>query len=250
MKRFWNFKAISNTEVELRIEGDIVDDDDVWLYEWFEMSHTTPNRFREELNKHKGKNIVVWIDTLGGSVWAASGIYNALKEHDGKVTVKINKALSAGSIIAMAGDEVLMGPVGTMMIHNPWVEGAVGDAAELRRVADYLDETAEGIINAYAQKTKLSRDEIARLMREETWMSAHKAVELGFADGILYTEETENEPPEPAAYAISRLAIQNKAVSSMRRFFSVAAKARNAQTVQCPDLSMQLELLRLGEVID
>lgn len=243
--KFWRFLSKSDTEAELRIDGEIVDDDDAWLYEWLEINHATPNRFRQELAQHKGKNLTVWIDSIGGVVWAAAGIYNALKEHKGKVTVKIDgKALSAASIIAMAGDEVLMSPAAVMMIHNPWVRAA-GDAAELRHVAGVLDEIKAAIINAYELKTGMPRDEISRLMDEETWMSAQKAVELGFADGVLYTDGA-SEPADARAapaYAFSRLAVQMKADAAMRRLFDLAREQRAAN-----NLMLQLELIKLREV--
>jgi len=244
--KFWRFLAKSDNEVEVRIDGEIVDDDDSWLYEWFGIQHTSPNAFRQELAQHKGKNLTVWIDSLGGVVWAAAGIYNALKEHQGKVTVKIDgKALSAASIIAMAGDEVLMSPAAVMMIHNPWVHAA-GDAAELRHMAGVLDEIKEGIINAYQLKTGRPREEISRLMDEETWMSAQKAVELGFADGILYADggvETAAARAAPV-YSFSRLAVLNKADAAMRRLFDLAQAQRRAANT----LKLQLELIKIKEV--
>ena len=243
--RFWRFLARSDAEAELRIDGEIVDDDDAWLYEWLGISYAAPNTFRQELAQHKGKNLTVWIDSIGGVVWAAAGIYNALKEHRGRVTVKIDgKALSAASIIAMAGDEVLMSPAAVMMIHNPWVRAA-GDAAELRHVAGVLDEIKAAIVNAYELKTGRPRDEISRLMDEETWMSAQKAVELGFADGILYTDGA-SEPADARAvpaYAFSRLAVQMKADAAMRRLFDLAREQRAAN-----NLKLQLELIKLREV--
>lgn len=244
--RFWRFLAKSDDEVELRIDGEIVDDDDIWLYEWLGIQHTAPNAFRQELAKYKDKNLTVWIDSIGGAVWAAAGIYNALMEHKGKVTVKIDgKALSAASIIAMAGDEVLMSPAAVMMVHNPWVQAA-GDAAELRHVAGVLDEIKEAIINAYEIKTGLPRNEIARMMDEETWMSAQKAVDLGFADGILYGNIA-GEPTVASAtpaYAFSRMAILNKADASMRRLYDLARGKQRAEN----NLKLQLELIKLKEV--
>src|SRR5690606_37240246 len=178
-----------------------------------------------------------------GVVWAAAGIYNALKEHQGRVTVKIDgKALSAASIIAMAGDEVLMSPAAVMMIHNPWVRAA-GDAAELRHMAGVLDEIKEGIINAYQLKTGRPREEISRLMDEETWMSAQKAVELGFADGILYADggvETAAVRAAPV-YSFSRLAVLNKADAAMRRLFDLPKRQQAAND----NLKLQLELIKL-----
>lgn len=247
-KRFWRFFNRSDDEVELRIEGEIVDDDDTWAYEWLGIQHVTPNAFREELAKYKGKDLTVWIDSLGGVVWAAAGIYNALMEHQGRVTVKIDgKVLSAATIIAMAGDEVLMSPAAVMMVHNPWVHVA-GDADSLRHMAGVLDEIKEAIINAYEIKTGLTRDELERLMDEETWMSARKAVELGFADGLLYTGDKYAQATARAApvYAFSRLDVQMKADAAMRRLFDVARSLRGDDERE--RLALELELIKLKEV--
>lgn len=247
-KRFWRFLNRSDDEVELRIEGEIVDDDDTWAYEWLGIQHVTPNAFREELAKYKGKDLTVWIDSLGGVVWAAAGIYNALMEHQGRVTVKIDgKVLSAATIIAMAGDEVLMSPAAVMMVHNPWVHVA-GDADSLRHMAGVLDEIKEAIINAYEIKTGLTRDELERLMDEETWMSARKAVELGFADGLLYTGDKCAQATARAApvYAFSRLDVQMKADAAMRRLFDVARSLRGDDERE--RLALELELIKLKEV--
>jgi ATP-dependent Clp protease protease subunit len=217
--KFWTFRnAAPETEpedIELRIEGEIVDDDWAWLYEWMEVKAATPNAFKAELAKHDGKPITVWIDSFGGSVYAAAGIYNALMEHKGGVTVKIDgKALSAASVIAMAGDEVLMSPVSLMMIHNPltYVEG---DMHEMRHAADVLDQVKESIINAYQLKTGKSRAKISELMDAETWMSAKAAIKDGFADGMLYADAEPVQNYSPVAF--NRLAIQNSAAAAMRK---------------------------------
>ena len=221
----------------------------MWIYEWFGEKCASPNAFRQSLKEHRGKEITVWINSRGGNVWAASGIYNALKEHDGKVIVKVDgKALSAGSIIAMAGNEVLMGPVSMMMIHNPWFSAA-GDANELRRSADVLDQVKEAIVNAYVAKTGLSRDELWKLMDEETWMGANKALELGFADGILYADDPSSQAAQNSLM-FSRMAIQNSATASLRRFFDVAATIRGPAPAPGVPLSMQLDLIKLREVAE
>jgi ATP-dependent Clp protease protease subunit len=219
---FWNF-AIKNEgapdeEVELRIDGEIVEDDDAWIYEWFGIPASSPNAFRTELEKYAGKSITVWIDSWGGATTAGVGIYNAIKEHDGKVTVKIDgKAVSAGSLIAMAGDEILMAPGSIFMIHNPWT-GLYGESSDMRHVADVLDEVKEGLINIYELKTGKSRDEISKMMDEETWMSAKKAKAEGFVDGILYAEEKEEEEESiQDDYMFSRLAIQNSVSKSTKK---------------------------------
>lgn len=150
--------------------------------------------------------MTVWLNSPGGDCVAAAQIYNMLKEYPGNVTVKIDGiAASAASLIAMAGDEVLMSPVSMMMIHNP-MTAAIGNADEMQKAAAMLDEVKDSIINAYELKTGLTRAKLSHLMDDETWMNAVTAVDLGFADGILYrdsdkedekTEEddkTENEP--------------------------------------------------------
>ena len=166
---FWKFIKNKATEtepenIELRIEGDIVDDGDAWIYEWFGEPAASPNAFKEELSEFKGSDLTVWIDSYGGSVFAGASIYNALKEHTGKVTVKVDgKAMSAASVIAMAGDEILMSPTALMMIHNP-LTGAYGDMHHLREVADVLDEVKESIVNAYVLKTGRTRNDISNMM--------------------------------------------------------------------------------------
>lgn len=239
---FWKFIVNQATEtepesVELRIEGDIVDDDEVWIYEWFGEPATAPNAFRDELSQYKGKDITVWIDSYGGSVFAAAGIYNALKEHNGKVTVKIDsKAMSAASVIAMAGDEVLMSPMAVMMIHNP-LTAAYGNMHDLRKVADILDTIKESIVNAYVLKTGRSRSKISQMMDDETWMSANVAVKEGFADGILYHDQ-QSDVTNMNAVAFNRLAIVNSANQSIRN----AVELINKQNKQDEKEKLLLEL--------
>jgi len=140
----------------------------------------------------------VWINSPGGDCVAAAQIYNMLTAYNGKVTVKIDGiAASAASVIAMAGDTVLVSPVSMLMIHNP-ATIAWGDHAEMQKAIDMLSEVKESIINAYVLKTGLSRARLSHLMDAETWMDANKAVELGFADDIMVRAkaEPEEEPEE------------------------------------------------------
>jgi len=186
--RYWRFIQNKAGDVELRIMGEIIDDDLAWIYEWWDIPYSSPNTFRQALAEHKGSNITVWIDSRGGDVFAAVGIYSALKEHSGTVTVKIDgKAYSAASIIAMAGKDVLMSPGSMMLVHNPWTETG-GEAKDLRHVADILDEVKEAIMNVYELKTGRTREEISAIMDEETPMSAATAIDEKFADGMLYAE--------------------------------------------------------------
>ncbi|MBR2582442.1 MAG: Clp protease ClpP [Oscillospiraceae bacterium] len=162
---------------ELVIDGPI--DSEVW---WGD--EVTPKAFKAELNSKKG-DLTVWINSPGGDCFAASQIYTMLKEYKGKVTVKIDGiAASAASVIAMAGDEVLMAPTAMMMIHNPLAD-VRGNKADMEQAISVLEEVKESIVNAYEIKTGLQRAHISRLMDEETWMNARKAMELKFADGMI-----------------------------------------------------------------
>lgn len=220
--RFWNFikNAATETEpehAELRIEGDIVDDEDAWIYGWFGIPVASPNAFRNELDKYAGLPITVWIDSYGGSVFAAAGIYNALKAHDGAVTVKIDgKAMSAATVIAMAGDELLMSPVAIMMIHNP-LTAIYGYASDMRKLADVLDEVKETIINAYQTKTGRARNKISAMMDDETYMSAKTAVKEGFADGMLF----EDSVVKPVEMAFHRGAILGSSTEAFKRIVAL-----------------------------
>lgn len=181
-KKFWNW--VKNEEGRtLYFDGYIAQDS------WFD-DDITPKQFKSELTNSDG-DIVVWLNSPGGDVFAASQIYNMLKEYNGKVTVKIDGiAASAASVIAMAGSEILMSPVAMMMIHNP-ATVIFGEASDFQSGIEMLSEVKESIINAYEQKTSLPRNKISKMMDSETWFSAQKAVELGFADKVLYEDGEE-----------------------------------------------------------
>ncbi|GHU91856.1 hypothetical protein FACS1894202_13980 [Clostridia bacterium] len=189
MRRFWDWRKASNDDgvvtEELRIDGYIAEES------WF-LDEVTPAQFKSELSARTG-NITVVINSGGGECFAAAQIYNMLREYDGKVTVKIDAlAASAASVIACAGDEVLVSPVSMIMIHNP-LANVVGEVSELERGIEMLNEVKESIINAYIAKTKLSRNKISAMMDAETWLNARAAIKLGFADGMLYGEQPTDE---------------------------------------------------------
>lgn len=210
MNKFWNWTKNEETgERELAIDRAIGGDNFLsWLFD-----EITPKAFRKELNSGDG-DIVVRINSEGGDVFAANEIYNMLKEYRGNVRVKIDAmAASAASVIAMAGDSVEISPVGMIIIHNPWT-GTIGDAEEFKAVANQLDSIKENIINAYELKTHLSRTKLAKMMDEETFIHARKAVELGFADKIIGEE---NLPAETANDSMSsRQQIMNGIKNALR----------------------------------
>ena len=192
MKKFWNWIKNSDDTRTLRLEGPI-DEESFWGDE------ITPQMFRDELNAGEG-DVTVWINSPGGNVFAASEIYTMLRDYKGKITVKIDAiAASAASVVAMAGDTVQMSPVAMLMIHDPSTV-AMGNTKDMEKAIEVLNEVKESIINAYADKSGLTHARIANLMSNETWMNAKKAVELGFADEILFAkkEEPDSDPADPA----------------------------------------------------
>jgi ATP-dependent Clp protease protease subunit len=161
---------------------------------WFD-DDVTPALFKSELNSGKG-DITVWINSPGGDCFAAAQIYNMLRDYAGKVTVKIDGiAASAASVIAMAGDTVLVSPVSMIMIHNP-ATIAMGDHNEMQKAIEMLDSVKDSIINAYALKTGLSHNKLAVLMENETWMDAREAVKLKFADDVISRNALHEEKPD------------------------------------------------------
>lgn len=205
MKKFWNWVKNEDGRT-LYFDGYIAQDS------WFD-DDITPKKFKAELTASAG-DIAVWLNSPGGDVFAASQIYTMLKEYEGKVTVKIDGiAASAASVIAMAGDEIVMSPVAMMMIHNP-ATVVFGEAADLVSGIKMLSEVKESIINAYEQRTGLPRGKISNMMDAETWFSAQKAVELGFADKILYAPDAHDAAE---GFIFDRLTVTNAFLRKLPR---------------------------------
>lgn len=202
---------------------------------WFD-DDVTPALFKDELNAGTG-DITLWINSPGGDCVAAAQIFNMLSEYPGKVTVKIDGlAASAASVIAMAGTEVWMSPVSMMMIHNP-ATVAWGDHAEMKKAMELLDAVKESIINAYVRKTGQSRAKLSHLMDAETWMDANKAVELGFADDILFQKEEQGDDGDSVdnsmengtgasdSVMFSRRAVNNALMNKLERHYGKTGKS-------------------------
>lgn len=195
----------------LDIEGELVVEEGWWSGD----GTVVARDFRKALDQVG--DVIVRINSPGGDVLAGSEIYNALREHStsgkGRVTVHVTAlAASAASVVAMAGDEVLMNPTAYMMIHDPW-SMAMGNADDLRQLADQLDEIGEGIVEAYALKTGKSKAKLRELMDAETYMSAPTAIREGFADGLLY-QPAEGE--EPAETEMAASAVASRMVARIR----------------------------------
>ena len=205
-RKFWNWVRNDNDERILMLNGEISNET------WFG-DEITPKEFRGELNSGQGK-VTVWINSLGGDCFAAAQIYNMLMEYSGPVDVHIDGiAASAASVIAMAGNHVAISPVGMMMIHNP-ATVSIGDEWEMKKAMDMLSEVKESIINAYELKTGLPRKQLSNMMNAESWLNAKKALELGFADSILYDGDDEDDEPEGMIF--SRAAVTNSLLNKLK----------------------------------
>ena len=230
---------METVERTLFLNGTIAEDS------WFD-DDVTPQMFKEELMDGNG-NITVWINSPGGDCVAAAQIYNMLREYEGKVTVKIDGiAASAASVIAMAGDTVLMSPVSMMMIHNPMTI-AFGDSGEMQRAIDMLSSVKDSIINAYELKTRLSRTKLARLMDAETWMDAGKAVELGFADDIIKRNSGVDDMEMPQVTMLySKTAVVNSLMDKIAEKCKIQKRneTENSNKVKADSLMDRLFLMK------
>lgn len=195
MNKFW--KWVRNKAPDPDNPGEEIEERTLYINgqiaseSWFD-DDVTPALFKEELNSGKG-NITLWVNSYGGDCFAADQIYNMLRDYPGKVTVKIDGiAASAASVIAMAGDEILVSPVSTILIHNPSMT-AMGDRNDLLKAVNMLDTIKESIINAYMLRTNISHNKLSQLMDAEFSMDAKQAIRFGFADGMISRKEFVNE---------------------------------------------------------
>jgi ATP-dependent Clp protease protease subunit len=230
-RRFWNWTRNEDGSRTLYLDGAIAEES--WLGD-----EITPKQFKEELQSGEG-DVTIWLNSPGGDVFAAAQIYNMLMDYPGNVIVKIDGiAASAASVIAMAGGEVYMSPVSMMMIHNP-ATIAIGDTEEMEKAIAMLDEVKESIINAYELKTGLSRARISHMMDVESWMNAKKAVELGFADDILFMES--EAPPAELDVFTGMIFSRQAATNSLLRKLT---RKQNPSGTPIESLQKRLDLLK------
>lgn len=191
-KRMWQIKQSANPNtLDMYIYGDVEGD----YYDWWNdrdvESETSARHFREELAKHENiTQINIYINSYGGSVFEGTAIYSQLKRHSAFKTVYIDGfACSIASVIAMAGDKVVMPSNTLMMIHNAMM-GVFGNSDELRKAADNLDTIMEGNRQAYLNKAngKIEENKLIEMLKTDTWLTAKECVEYGFADELLEKE--------------------------------------------------------------
>ena len=230
-KPMWELKQAADSALELFVYGDVESDSyDWWTGKTIE-SETSAKHFREELAKYPdAKEIKIFINSYGGSAFEGTAIYNQLRRHPAQKTVFIDGfACSVASVIAMAGDKIVMPRNAMMMIHNMWTV-AVGNAQELRKAADDLDVISKGNRQAYLQKAgeKMSEKKLIEMLDAETWLTAEDCIAYGLADE--YAEQ--DADMSKAAEVLQKVNLNltqriqiNKSLAAQLRELTAAPKA-------------------------
>lgn len=171
--------------MQINVSGDIISNDDKWIYDWLEWDSTCPNDIKNALaTKPENEKLTVLVNSGGGSVMAGQEIYSLLCGRS-DVEIKVQSlAGSAASVIAMA-NHCEISPVAMIMIHNVSMSGASGDYHDMQKNTEILRQMNAALASAYTAKTGKSQEEILKLMDRETWLTANQALEMGFVDGII-----------------------------------------------------------------
>jgi ATP-dependent Clp protease protease subunit len=179
MKQYFSLVKSQN-EATINIYGDITS----WA--WEELGEVSAYNLSRQLEELQDVSVIhVHISSYGGEVKEGLAIYNALRAHKAKVVTYCDSfACSIASIIFMAGDERIMNAASLLMVHNAWTY-AQGNAAELRKQAEDLEVITSASVEAYKARATISEEEIRKLMDNETWITPQKAVEYGFATGVV-----------------------------------------------------------------
>lgn len=162
--------------------------------ESYDGAGVTANRISAALRSIGARDLTVNVNSPGGDFFQGVAIYNLLREHKAKVTVKVmGIAASAASVIAMAGDEILMGDGAFLMIHNAWAM-AIGNRHDMIAASEKLAPFDAAMAAVYAARSGMSAAETAAMMDKETWLGAAQAVDDGFASGILARDQVSRDP--------------------------------------------------------
>lgn len=227
-KQMWEIRQAAENTLDLYLYGDVEGDGWDWWTDEIIESETSANHFREELEKYSNVvQINLYINSYGGSVFEGTAIYNQLKRHPAHKTVYVDGfACSVASVIAMAGDEIVMPKNTMMMIHNAWM-GAVGNAAELRKAADDLETINAAGRQAYLLKAggKLDEGTLAAMMDAETWLTAEECIRYGLAD--RFAEEDADLSRSAAMLKKANLSLEQRITAQK----SLAAQLRELANV-------------------
>mgnify|MGYP005811759915 CR=1 FL=1 len=190
---FWSLRNAAESESgepEIEFYGFISE------YSWFD-DDITPKKFKEDLNRiGGGKPVTVRMNSGGGEVFAASMIKSILVEYPGQVTVLIEGlAASGATIVAMGGDRIKMQESAYFMIHDPSVL-TWGTIEDLKQTLEMLKTIKDGLIDTYQTRTRLPSEKLAKMLTDETWLTAHEAHDYGFIDEVIATSSKAPAPSE------------------------------------------------------
>ena len=172
---------------KIDVKGDIIADEEKWIYDYLEWPSTCPKDITDALQDAEGDSVEVTINSGGGNVIAGSEIYTKLMNYDGEVNINVIYAASAASVISMAGKSKIS-PTGLLMIHNVSCATS-GDYREMDHTSDVLKAANKAVASAYRDKTGMTEKELLKMMDNETWLSADEAVEKGFIDEKMFSKK-------------------------------------------------------------
>ncbi len=191
----------------------------------------TAKSIKAQLDKFNGGDVLVRINSAGGDVFDGLAIYNLLNEYPGEVSIKVDAlAASAASVIAMAGDNREMADNALLMIHDPWTM-AVGDSAEMRKMADILDKAKDSIVTTYMSRVSEDEEAVRNMMAEETWLNASEAMAMGFATSTIEG----GEPPAVLNKAWIRSEPPREKIAASGDRWRVAINRRRLALIDRPD---------------
>ena len=250
-KQMWEIRQAAENTLDLYIYGDVMADGYDWWTDEIIESETSANHFREELEKYPNVvQINLYINSYGGSVFEGTAIYNQLKRHPAHKTVYVDGfACSIASVIAMAGDEIVMPKNTMMMIHNAWM-GAVGNAAELRKAADDLETINAAGRHLLKAGGKLDEGTLAAMMDAETWLTAEECICYGLAD--RFAEEDADLSRSAAMLKKAnlsleqRITVQKSLAAQLRELANVPVgnTGKNADGKDVKQIAAELEFYR------
>ncbi|MYM31491.1 Clp protease ClpP [Duganella sp. CY15W] len=215
----------------------------------------TAKRVSAALRNIGARDVTVNVNSPGGDFFQGVAIYNMLREHKAKVTVKVmGLAASAASVIAMAGDEILMGDGAFLMIHNAWAV-AIGNRHDMMAAAEQLAPFDAAMAQVYAARAGMKPADAAAMMDKETWIGAQQAIDDGFASGLIQREQLSQDPEAHAhtkylamveasmARAGHSRSVRREAIKSLFSGMPGAAEKKGAMPSAGADVAASLQTL-------
>ena len=232
--------------MKIEIKGPIIGDSQQWIYDWLDMPATSPGKVNKLIDSAaENEELDIIINSGGGSVYAGSEIYTALKSYKGNTKGSIvGIAASAASVIAMGIKILSISPTAQVMIHNASTYGE-GNKDDFQKMVDMLSTVDKSIANAYVGKTKMDKTKLMELMSKETWLDAETAKEMGFVDSIMFEEEFQaiasvSDNGMLPEKIINKIMVEFKNKAEVEKS---ETEAKNIETLELLKAKLTLELL-------